>query len=54
MLWSRSFDPSKDLLDLTGKVILVTGGKCVFLVISWFSVSNVPNSSVAMGSDTRL
>lgn len=26
MLWSRSFDPSKDLLDLTGKVILVTGG----------------------------
>ncbi|KIK00400.1 hypothetical protein K443DRAFT_100382 [Laccaria amethystina LaAM-08-1] len=26
MLWSQSFDPSKDLLDLTSKVILVTGG----------------------------
>lgn len=28
-LFSKSFDPLADLPDLTGKVIIVTGGKCV-------------------------
>jgi len=30
MFWSPSFDPAKDLKDLSGKVIIVTGAKLVF------------------------
>ena len=26
---SKNFNPDRDIPDLTGKVILVTGGKCV-------------------------
>ena len=28
-LFSKSFNPLTDLPDLSGKVIIVTGGKCV-------------------------
>jgi len=28
-LFSRSFNPPTDLPELSGKVIIVTGGKCV-------------------------
>ncbi|KAF9467317.1 hypothetical protein BDZ94DRAFT_1249068, partial [Collybia nuda] len=29
VFFSKKFDPSADLQDLTGKVAIVTGGKCV-------------------------
>lgn len=31
--FSRRFDPAMDLPDLKGKVIIVTGGKCVFSLL---------------------
>jgi len=35
---SKNFNPDRDIPDLTGKVILVTGGKCVARPFhqSWF------------------
>jgi hypothetical protein len=32
--FSKRFDASKDLLDLTGKVVIVTGGKCVIVFVA--------------------
>ncbi|TFK35281.1 hypothetical protein BDQ12DRAFT_700078 [Crucibulum laeve] len=42
-LFSKSFDPSTDLVDLTGKVIIVTGGKLspVGLVIGYGTVKHL-------------
>lgn len=36
-----AFDPQKDLNDLTGKVAIVTGAKCV---ISHSDIQSTPNS----------
>ena len=43
---SRGFNPDTDLPDLTGKVILVTGGKCVwYLGLVCISFSDSHDSS---------
>ena len=43
---SRGFNPDTDLPDLTGKVILVTGGKCVWWIgLVCISFSDAPDSS---------
>jgi hypothetical protein len=32
--FSKKFDASEDLLDLTGKVVIVTGGKYVLVLVA--------------------
>jgi hypothetical protein len=37
--FSKKFDASEDLFDLTGKVVIVTGGKYVLILVATHQIS---------------
>lgn len=42
------YDPKRDIPDLTGKVAIVTGAKCVFIFVFYYSLCYLHMESAYM------
>ena len=52
--FSKSFDPATDLPDLSGKVVLITGGKYVTHIHYWFAVDRLHSAGIGYSTVKHL